>query len=268
MAELDGMVALVAGGSSGIGHATADLLLSRGASVALCGIEDSQVRAAGRRFRGEYGADAVLATTVDVTREDEVRRWVGQAADSFGALDAVVTAAGVQTYGSVAGSDAAEFERTMDVNVKGAYLVIKHAVPELRRRGGGAVVAVSSVQAFACQDGVAAYSASKGALNALVRSVAVDEAAHGIRANAVCPASVDTPMLRASARRFCDGTDAGEQQLLDQWGAMHPLGRIARPREVAEVIAFLAGERASFVTGVSLPVDGGLLCRLAVALPG
>lgn len=267
MAELDGMVALVAGGTSGIGYAAADVLLSGGAAVAVCGLEDAQVRTAERQFSTTYGEDRVQARTVDVTEEDEVDRWVDQATSRFGGLDAVITAAGVQTYGTAADTDAEDFDRTLRVNVKGTYLVIKHAVPHLRRRGGGAVVAVSSVQAFVTQSGVAAYTASKGGVNALIRSVAIDEARHNIRANTVCPASVDTPMLRASARRFSDGTDAGEQALIEQWGALHPLGRVAQPGEVAEAIAFLAGKRASFVTGISMPVDGGLLANAAVALP-
>lgn len=156
----------------------------------------------------------------------------------------------------------------LDVNVKGCFLTVKHALPHLRAsRGGGSIVIVSSVQAHACQSAVAAYTASKAALNALARSIAVDEAAHGVRANAVCPGSIDTPMLRSAARRFSDGTDAGEDALVRDWGLMHPLGRVGTAAEVAEVIAFLASGRASFVTGVRLPVDGGLLAKLPVVLP-
>lgn len=148
------------------------------------------------------------------------------------------------------------------------FLAARAALPHLRRSaGGGAVVVVSSVQGRATQSNVAAYAAAKGALNALVRSMAVDEAPNGVRVNAVCPGSVDTPMLRRSAELFTDGSAGAVTRLLDDWGRDHPLGRIARPREVAEVIAFLAGARAAFVTGVDVPVDGGLLAKLAVALP-
>ncbi|HEX8496884.1 MAG TPA: SDR family oxidoreductase, partial [Actinomycetales bacterium] len=180
-------------------------------------------------------------------------------------LDMVVTAAGIQRYGTAAMTTGEGWDEVMAVNVKGAFLVVKHAVPHLRETAGS-VVLISSVQAFVSQNDAAAYGASKAAINALARSVAVDEARHGVRANAVCPGSVDTPMLRASARQFSDGTDAGEQRLIEQWGSLHPLGRVARPAEVAEAVVFLASDRASFISGAALAVDGGLVASVAVAV--
>jgi NAD(P)-dependent dehydrogenase (short-subunit alcohol dehydrogenase family) len=153
----------------------------------------------------------------------------------------------------------------LDVNLKGMYLAARHAIPEMRRRGGGAIVNVSSVQAIASQAGVAAYTASKGGINALTRAMAVDHAVENIRVNAVCPGSVDTPMLRWAADLF-RGENTVEATVED-WGRMHPLGRVARPEEVAEVICFLASPKASFVTGAEYMVDGGLLAALGVRLP-
>src|SRR5262249_58203554 len=112
-----------------------------------------------------------------------------------------------------------------------------------------------------------ATEASKGALTAMPRSRAIDEAAHGVRVNAVCPGSVDPPMLRRSARRFSDGSARGAEQTVAEWGRAHPLGRVARPAEVAEVVGFLASPRASFGTGEGIRVDGGPLARLALSLP-
>ncbi|GGF99986.1 short-chain dehydrogenase [Rhodococcoides trifolii] len=266
MAEMVNKVALVVGGTSGIGRASAEALLAAGASVAVCGVGDDVTRSCVESLEVAYGADRVHGSTVDVTDEVGLSTFVNQSADHFGGLDVLVCAAGIQTYGSAADTDLAAWKRTFDVNLTGAFLAVKYAVPHLRSRRGGSIVLVSSVQGFACQSDVAAYSTSKAALNALVRSIAVDEAVHGIRANAVCPASVDTPMLRASARQFSDGTDAGEQAVVDQWGAAHPLGRVARASEIGDAVAYLASERSSFITGISLPVDGGLTARLAVSL--
>ncbi|MEW1847062.1 SDR family oxidoreductase [Nonomuraea angiospora] len=260
MAELDGKVAIVTGGHSGIGRATARLLSARGATVVAAGVPPTG------------GADAPLPgvehVELDVTDESATARLVEHVAAAHGGLDIVVAAAGVQRYGTAAETGADEWNEVLAVNVTGAFHAVKHALPHLRARGAGSIVIVSSVQAFVTQSAVAAYTTSKGALNALARSIAIDEAKNGIRANTVCPASVDTPMLRASARAFSDGTDQGAQELVESWGRMHPMGRVARPEEVAEAIAFLAGERASFITGIALPVDGGLLANAAVVLPG
>jgi len=128
-------------------------------------------------------------------------------------------------------------------------------------------VAVSSIQAMMNQHTVAAYAASKAALNGLIRAIAIDEAANGIRANSVFPASVYTPMLRAAARDFSDGTDEQIEDLVRRWGRAHPIGRVADTTEVADVVAFLCSPRSGFITGVSLPVDGGLLIGAPVQLP-
>ncbi|NDU73016.1 SDR family oxidoreductase [Actinomadura sp. DSM 109109] len=263
MREFEGRVAVVTGGSLGIGRAVVERLARDGAAVVFCGIGEDEVR----RARDELRADGleVAGSVADVTDAAGMDGLVGEAVSRYGGLDVLVTCAGVQRYGTVEETSEELWDEVLGVNVKGVFLACRAAVPELRRRGGGTIVTVSSVQAFVSQDRVAAYSASKAAINGLTRAVALDHAADGIRANTVCPGSVDTPMLRWAADLF-RGETAQDAQV-EEWGRAHPLGRVAAPAEVAEVVAFLAGPRSSFVTGAEHRVDGGLLARNPAALP-
>ena len=258
MAELDGKVALVTGGFSGIGRAAASLLAERGADVHVVGLRPTEDR--------EPDLPGVHHHEVDVTDGASTAAAVDAGVGGSG-LDILVTAAGIQRYGNVTDTTPEDWDALLAVNLTGTFHALRAALPHLRLGAGGSIVMVSSVQAFVTQSAVAAYTTSKGALNALARSVAVDEARHAVRCNTVCPASVDTPMLRLAARTFSDGSDEEVADLIRSWGRMHPLGRVAEASEVAEAIAFLAGPRSSFITGIALPVDGGLLAKAAVVLP-
>jgi NAD(P)-dependent dehydrogenase (short-subunit alcohol dehydrogenase family) len=263
MTDFDGKAAIVTGGALGIGQAVAKKLAEEGASVVICSDREDQVEEAAEELRGEKLE--VQSLRADVTSSDDMRRLVAFTVENYGGVDILVNSAGVQRYGTVAETEEEVWDEVLAINLKGIYLASKHAIPEMRERGGGTIVNLSSVQAFASQKGVAAYTASKGGINALTRAMALDHAEENIRVNAVCPGSVDTPMLRWAADLFKGEKTA--EETVEGFGKMHPLGRVARPREVAEVVSFLASPKASFVTGGEYKVDGGLLAALGVALP-
>jgi NAD(P)-dependent dehydrogenase (short-subunit alcohol dehydrogenase family) len=257
-------VALVVGGSSGIGRAAAILLAAEGALVGVAsndagGVAEvvDQIQRSGGRAEGLV-VDITDSTAIDAVFTDFARR--------AGSLSVLVCSAGIQRYGSVSETTDELWAEVLAVNVTGTFLAVRACLPHLRASGRGSIVVVSSVQGITTQRGVVAYTTSKGALNAFVRAVAVDEAEHGVRVNAVLPGSVETPMLRASAQQFAAPGQSTES-VLAEWGSNHPIGRIAQPEEVAEVIGFLAGPRASFVTGAEHRVDGGLTIRIPVVLP-
>lgn len=263
MAEFSGKVAIVSGGARGIGRAVARKLAGEGASVVICSDREEQVEVTVDALR-EEGLE-VRGVRADVTSSADMKKLMDLASETYGGVDVLVNSAGVQRYGTVVETEEEVWDEVLDANLKGVYLASRYAIPEMRKRGGGAIVNLSSVQAFASQKGVAAYTASKGGINALTRAMALDHAEENIRVNAVCPGSVDTPMLRWAADLFKGEKTA--EETVEGFGKMHPLGRVARPEEVAEVVSFLASPKASFVTGGEYKVDGGLLAALGVALP-
>jgi NAD(P)-dependent dehydrogenase (short-subunit alcohol dehydrogenase family) len=253
--------AVVAGGSSGIGLACVKRLLEAGSQVVLAGIDAEEVAAAVDDLSDQ--GPVVQGFAGDLSEAADARRLLETAA-AVGPVRVVVNSVGIQRYGTAESTEVDDWDEVLKVNVRTAFLLAKFAIPHVRAGGGGALVNIASVQAFATQTNVVAYTASKAALVGLTRALAVDHAHENIRVNVVCPGSVQTPMLSAAASLFAE--DGLESELLAKWGAMHPMGRVARPEEVAEAVWFLASPRSSFVTGTELHVDGGLLASLGVAL--
>lgn len=259
-----GKVAVITGGSEGIGRGVARQFAKDGASVVIHGLTQESVDDAVNEVLA-LGA-AATGFAGDVANEATHEGLAAHALETFGRIDHLVTSAGIQAYGDAATTTAAEFDRVMAINVRGVFLSI-HAMVEHIRRQRGTISLISSVQGLATQNNVLAYTTSKGALNAMTRALAVDEATHGVRVNAVLPGSVDTPMLRRSAAEWSDGTPGGVEAVLADWGRGHALGRIGQPDEMGALCSFLASDEASFITGAEIRADGGLLARIAASLP-
>ncbi|CAN7548809.1 SDR family oxidoreductase [Mesorhizobium amorphae] len=260
MNDFGDKVALVTG-TTGIGLASARRLAAGGAAIIACGI-DSTANAAMQAELDRAGAK-VLVVTTDVSVPDQVARAVAAGVARFGGLDVIVNSAAVHPYGTATSTDFETWNRAMTVNVGSIYLTAHFGIPEMIKRGGGAIVNVASVQGHACQQNVAAYATTKGAIHTLTRSLALDYARQGIRVNSVSPGSIRTPILEKAARGD-NGTDADVEAAYRRFGEAHPLGRIGEPEEVAELIAFLCSSKAGFCTGADYKIDGGLTAGIGV----
>lgn len=255
MADFTGKVALITG-TTGIGRAIALKLAAEGAQVMALGID-----LAGNASLAAQGGVVVRET--DVSVPEQVEAAVAQAVERFGGLDVIVNSAAVHPYGDCVTTSPATFAQCLAVNVGSIHLTAHFGVPHIRKRGRGAIINVASVQGHASQMNVAAYTASKGAIHAITRAMALDFAGDKIRVNSISPGSVRTPILERAAR-VSDGPDADIEAAFARFGASHPLGRIGEPEEVAELAAFLASDRAAFITGADHRIDGGLTAGIAV----
>ncbi len=260
MGEFNGKVAVVTG-TTGIGRAIALRLARDGARVAALGIDISANTELAKIATANKLELRVVHT--DVAEPTSVGDAFAQVIADLGGVDIIANSAAVHPYGNATDTPFETFMRCMAVNVGSIHLTAEHGVPEMRKRGGGAIINISSVQGFACQPGVSAYVASKGAIHALTRAMAIDFAPDKIRVVSISPGSVRTPILELAARTF-EGEDADVAAVFSRFGQAHPLGRIGEPEEVAALAAFLASDAAAFITGSDHRIDGGLTAGIGV----
>ncbi|MEI6217116.1 MAG: SDR family oxidoreductase [Actinomycetes bacterium] len=263
--EQQGRVAIVTGGSSGIGRGAARELAAQGASVVVHGLNLDEADQVVAEICSAGGVAVAIAGAIDDPRTSF--NAVALALAQYGHLDVLVTSAGIQRYGTTTETSIEVWDEVFNVNVKGVFLACQAALPEIRKSPSGSIAIIASVQASATQANVAAYTSSKGALLSFARAMAVDEGRYGVRVNSISPGTIDTPMLRNTAKILSDGTPAQMQALVDEWGSAHALGRTGTSAELGAVISFVTSPRASFMTGDDIRVDGGLLARLAAAAP-
>ncbi len=243
MTRLSGKVALITGGGTGIGRAIAMAFAREGASVCVAGRRFEKLREVISEIQKQGGAG--LAMECDVTHAREVERAVKGTVERFGRLNVLVNNAGMLHVSTVEGISEEDWDRLMTVNVKGPFLMSRAVLPEFRKCGGGVIVNIGSVLGL--------YCASKGGVTMLTKAMALDHAHENVRVNCICPSIVETDLVKG----VFDESERGQAWLKARIATI-PLGRIGQPADVAEMAVFLASEESSWLTGVAIPLDGGI----------
>ena len=256
MAELENKIAIITGAATGIGRATAQLFAQEGATVIVCDIDAKGGQQTVQTITAGRGTAEFIA--VNVADESDIKSLVETVTEKYGRIDVVFNNAGVTRRTNAIDTTADEWDFVMNINVKGIFLMCKHVVPVMQKQGGGAIVNTGSGWGLVGGTNALSYCASKGAVVNMTRALACDHGSDNIRVNAICPGDTDTNMLRNEAIQL----GLHETALVEE-GHLRPLQRVGKPSEIAETVVFLASERASFVTGTTLVVDGGGLAGSA-----
>ncbi len=251
MERLEGKRAIVTGAGNGIGRAIALRLASEGARIVLADVDEGTAEGVAKEIDGE-----TLVQKTDVTRDEDLRTLVGRAVSEWGGLDVMVNNAGVGVAGTAVTTTEEEYERVMDVCVRGTFLGMKHAIPAMVESGGGSVINMSSVAALVGLVDRAVYSAAKGAIYSITRASAIDHVGEGVRVNCIAPGTVDTPWVA----RITSGYDDPEEARANMQ-ARQPHGRFVTPEEIAAMAAYLAADESASVIGACMVVDGGVTAR-------
>jgi NAD(P)-dependent dehydrogenase (short-subunit alcohol dehydrogenase family) len=251
MERFQGKVVLITGAGVGIGRAAAVRFAKEGAKVAVNSVTPANGQET-LRLVTETGAAGIYIQG-DVSRDADAQRMVAETIKAFGRIDVLVNNAGIVLPGKVDNTSEADWDRTMAVNLKGPFLVAKHAIPEMRKSGGGAIVNTSSIVAVKGVKDRAAYAASKGGLSALTKAMAADYIGEKIRVNCVCPGTTATPSLERRIQAFADPEKARAEFI-----ARQPMGRLGTDAEIAAAILFAASDEAAFMNGASISIDGGM----------
>ena len=241
--RLTGKTAMITGGATGIGLACARLFLREGAQVALFGRREDRLQEARDGLEGP-----VLTVAGDITREADVDRLVTETREQFGTVDVLVNNAGTFALSPLLDLEPGEWDRVMDVNLRGVFLLTRRVLPVMLEAGRGSLIHISSILGMIACPQAAAYNASKAALIQFSRSLAVEYGPQGVRSNTVCPGLIRTEMTEDLMHN---------QEWLDELAKRYPIGRFGRPEDVAEACLFFAGDETAFITGTVLPVDGG-----------
>jgi NAD(P)-dependent dehydrogenase (short-subunit alcohol dehydrogenase family) len=258
--KLQGKVAIVTGAASGIGAASAILFAREGARVTVADVDEHGGNQTVNTIRSA-GGDAIFARA-DVTRESDVARMVDETVKRWGRIDILFNNAGILLVKTIEQMSEAEWDRVMAVNVKSAFLATKHVVAHMRRNGKGAILNTGSIGSFTGQVGTPVYSASKGAIALLTKSLALDLGRDGIRVNCICPGITDTPMLR----EHLGHGEEGEARIRARLSRV-PLGKILSPEDVARAAVYLVSDDSEGITGILHVVDGGLIAASEFNVP-